>query len=292
MNREDLPGRGGAPRDLRRPSCGPWTDCPLTIRTLDLGVDKRSEALGGPAPAACNPALGLRAIRLCLKEPELFRPATARHPARLPLGPVRLMLPMVTNVQEVDAVLGLIAQLAAGPDRGGPGLRPGHARRRHGRGPRRGACAARSLARRMDFLSIGTNDLIQYTLAIDRLDDAVSYLFDPTHPAVLRLIRITIAAGRATDTPVAMCGEMAGDPRFTRLLLGLGLRQFSMQPGALLEIKEVMCGADCAALEVQVAGLMARLDDADPADLRDGWPTASVQYGETERIHAEVSTNC
>ena len=178
------------------------------------------------------------------------------------------MLPMVTNVQEVEAVLAIIAQLKE--DLTGEGL---------AFDPRlpvgamvevpAAALAARSLARRMDFLSIGTNDLIQYTLAIDRLDDTVSYLFDPTHPAILQLIRTTIAAGRDLDTPVAMCGEMAGDPRFTRLLLGLGLRHFSMQPGALLGIKEIVLAADLRALEARTAQVFARLEDAEPGELLD-----------------------
>jgi phosphotransferase system enzyme I (PtsI) len=241
---------------------------PLTIRTLDLGLDKRSEALGTPGPGAGNPALGLRGIRLCLKEPALFRPQLRAILRASALGPIRLMLPMVTNVQEVEAVLAIIAQLKE--DLTGEGL---------AFDPRlpigamvevpAAALAARSLARRMDFLSIGTNDLIQYTLAIDRLDDGVSYLFDPTHPAILLLIRTTIAAGRDLDTPVAMCGEMAGDPRFTRLLLGLGLRHFSMQPGALLGIKEIILDTDLQALEARTAHLFARLDDAEPGELLD-----------------------
>jgi phosphotransferase system enzyme I (PtsI) len=241
---------------------------PLTIRTLDLGLDKRSEALGTPGPGAGNPALGLRGIRLCLKEPALFRPQLRAILRASALGPIRLMLPMVTNVQEVEAVLAIIAQLK--DDLTGEGL---------AFDPRlpigamvevpAAALAARSLARRMDFLSIGTNDLIQYTLAIDRLDDTVSYLFDPTHPAILQLIRTTIAAGRDLDTPVAMCGEMAGDPRFTRLLLGLGLRHFSMQPGALLGIKEIILDTDLQALEARTAHLFARLDDAEPGELLD-----------------------
>jgi phosphotransferase system enzyme I (PtsI) len=131
------------------------------------------------------------------------------------------------------------------------------------------ALIARALARRVDFLSIGTNDLIQYTLAIDRLDDTVNYLFDPTHPAILRLLRMTIEAGRALATPVAMCGEMAGDTRFTRLLLGLGLRHFSMQPGSLLDIKEIVLAADTRELELHTNRVFARLDETEPGQLLD-----------------------
>ena len=240
---------------------------PLTIRTLDLGVDKRSEVLGDTGPAAaCNPALGLRGLRLCLKEPGLFRPqlrAILRASAR---GPVRVMLPMVTTVTEVDAALAIIAQIKDELLRDGL---PFDARLPVGAMVEvpAAALAARSLARRMDFLSIGTNDLIQYTLAIDRRDDGVSYLFDPCHPAILQLIRATIAAGHAQNTPVAMCGEMAGDPHYTRLLLSLGLRHFSMQPGALPDVKEIVLDTDIEALRARTADLFARLDDADPQEV-------------------------
>ena len=116
-------------------------------------------------------------------------------------------------------------------------------------------------------MSIGTNDLTQYTLAIDRTDDSVNYLFDPSHPAILRLIHMTIEAGRVEGTPVAMCGEMAGDPRFTRLLLGLGLRELSMQPGSLLEIKEIVRGSNIRELQAAVSTLLERLDDEEPERL-------------------------
>ncbi|WP_295582402.1 phosphoenolpyruvate--protein phosphotransferase [uncultured Lamprocystis sp.] len=241
---------------------------PLTIRTLDLGIDKRSEALGDPGPGCCNPALGLRGIRLCLKEPGLFRPQLRAILRAGALGPVRAMLPMVTNVQEVASVLAIIAELKEELTHEGLAFDPALQVGAMVEIPA-AALAARALARRMDFLSIGTNDLIQYTLAIDRLDDSVNYLFDPIHPAILRLVRMTIEAGRALATPVAMCGEMAGDPRFTRLLLGLGLRRFSMQPGAILGIKEIILGADTRELERRATALFARLDEAEPAQLLD-----------------------
>ncbi|WP_295454812.1 phosphoenolpyruvate--protein phosphotransferase [uncultured Thiodictyon sp.] len=241
---------------------------PLTIRTLDLGLDKRSEALGDLGPGASNPALGLRGIRLCLKEAGLFRPQLRAILRASALGPIRVMLPMVANVQEVDAVLALIAQLKEELTREGLAFDPRLPVGAMVEVPA-AALIARSLARRMDFLSIGTNDLIQYSLAIDRLDDSVSYLFDPTHPAILRLVRMTIEAGHALDTPVAMCGEMAGDPRFTRLLLALGLRHFSIQPGALLGVKEIILDTDIGELEAHTNRLFARLDDAEPGELLD-----------------------
>ncbi len=241
---------------------------PLTIRTLDLGVDKRIEAISDYCPGVCNPALGLRAIRLCLKEPGLFRPQLRAILRASALGPVRLMVPMVSNVQEIDSVLALIAQIKRDLEREGHAFDPALPVGAMVEVPA-AALAAEAFARRLDFLSIGTNDLIQYTLAIDRLDDAVNYLFDPTHPAILRLVRMTVEAGRARGKPVGMCGEMAGDPRFTRLLLGMGLRELSMQPGALLDIKEIVLDSDTGLLERQAEALFAGLDDGDPGRLLD-----------------------
>jgi len=239
---------------------------PVTIRTLDLGVDKQVDTVGAHCPPACNPALGLRAIRLCLQEPELFRPQLRAILRASAFGPVRLMVPMITSVAELEGVLALIASVrheltaeglafdAALPI-GGMVEVPS------------AALCARALARRLDFLSIGTNDLTQYTLAVDRMDDSVSYLYDPIHPAVLRLIRLTIDAGQATGTPIAMCGELAGDARYTRLLLGMGLRELSMQPGALLDVKEIVRQSDISVLESRVAGLFDRLDETDAGRL-------------------------
>jgi phosphotransferase system enzyme I (PtsI) len=122
------------------------------------------------------------------------------------------------------------------------------------------AVCADLFAREVDFLSIGTNDLIQYTLAIDRTDDEVNYLFDPLNPAVIRLIQNTLQAGRKGGVPVAMCGEMAGNPRYTRLLLGLGLREFSVPPNALLEIKQIISTSDTAELAPMVRRMMRTTD--------------------------------
>jgi phosphotransferase system enzyme I (PtsI) len=267
MNREDLPDEEEHLANYAEILRGVG-GMPVTIRTLDLGVDKQIEGLGSSCPGVCNPALGLRAIRLCLKEPELFRPQLRAILRASALGPVRLMIPMITNAQEIETVLALIGELKAELSEEGlaydPAMPVGAMVEVPG-----AALAARSLARRVDFLSIGTNDLVQYTLAIDRLDDGVNYLFDPTHPAILRLVRMTIEAGRALDTPVAMCGEMAGDPRFTRLLLGIGLRQFSMQPDALLDVKEIVLSSDTRELQWHTARLFARLDEVEPGQLLD-----------------------
>ncbi len=241
---------------------------PLTIRTLDLGVDKRVDSVPQPGPGVSNPALGLRAIRLCLKEPDLFRPQLRAILRASALGPVRLMLPLVSNVHEVETVLALIEQIKAQLDRDGLRYDPNLPIGAMIEVPA-AALVAHALVRRLDFLSIGTNDLIQYTLAIDRLDDSVNYLFDPAHPAILRLVRMTIDAARDLNRPVSMCGEMAGDPRFTRLLLGIGLREFSMQPGAILDIKELLLEADTLDLTHRCDALFAQLDDADPGALID-----------------------
>jgi phosphotransferase system enzyme I (PtsI) len=212
---------------------------PVTIRTLDLGADKQVDGGRPGAPVSSNPALGLRAVRLCLKEQGLFRPqlrAILRASAK---NPVRMMVPMLSNMQELLQVLQLIndckRELSA----------EGNAFDAHMpvgamiEVPAAAVCAD-LFARRLDFLSIGTNDLIQYTIAIDRIDDEVSYLYDPLHPAVLRLVQQTINAGKKAGIPVAMCGEMAGDARYTRLLLGLGLKEFSVHPNALLEVKQAI----------------------------------------------------
>ncbi len=265
MNRSDLPDEAEHLEAYRAVIDG-LAGIPVTIRTLDLGVDKQVDTVGPTCPPACNPALGLRAIRLCLHDPELFRPQLRAILRASAHGPVRLMIPMITTVGELDTVLALIAQVRGELAGEGIGFDPAMPIGGMVEVPSAALCA-RALAQRLDFLSIGTNDLTQYTLAVDRMDDSVSYLYDPVHPAVLRLIRMTLEAGRATGTPVAMCGELAGDPRYTRLLLGMGLREFSMQAGALLDIKELVRASDLSVLEAQVAELFKRLDEGDPAAL-------------------------
>lgn len=240
---------------------------PITIRTLDLGVDKQVDGSStATCPPACNPALGLRAIRLCLKEPDLFRPQLRAILRASVFGPVRLMIPMLSSVRELESVLALLEETRRELTRECLPFDPHMPVGAMIEVPA-AALSAAAFARRVDFLSIGTNDLVQYTLAIDRIDDTVNYLYDPLHPAILRLIRMTIEAGRAHGKPVAMCGEMAGDPRFTRLLLALGLRELSMQPGSLLEIKEIVRASNVAALERAADGLWARLDDEEPERL-------------------------
>jgi phosphotransferase system enzyme I (PtsI) len=238
---------------------------PITIRTLDLGADKQPGG-GDHTAASSNPALGLRAIRLCLKEPELFYPQLRAILRASALGPVRIMLPMLTNIWEVQQVERIVQQVMHHLDADGEKYD------RHI--PIGGmievpaaALNARAFAERLDFLSIGTNDLIQYTLAIDRVDDEVNYLYDPAHPAVLRLIKEVISAGIAAGVPVGMCGEMANEAQFIPLLIGMGLREFSMQPAALLDVREQIRDLHADELTQSVDRVLNNLDRADPITL-------------------------
>jgi phosphoenolpyruvate-protein phosphotransferase (PTS system enzyme I) len=233
MNRKDLPGEDEqyeAYREVAKAMGGK----PVVIRTLDVGADK---ALSGNAQLMPNPALGLRAIRFCLSEPQMFLAQLRAILRASKHGRVRILLPMVAHVHEVEQALAFIKQAKEQLD---------DKRVAYDKGIEVGGmieipAAALSLPmfmKRLDFLSLGTNDLIQYTLAIDRTDDAVAHLYDPLHPAVLHLIAHVIQTATRGDTPVAVCGEMAGDLALTRLLLGFGLRNFSMHPAQLPAIKE------------------------------------------------------
>ena len=212
---------------------------PVTIRTLDLGADKQVDGARPGAPVTSNPALGLRAVRLCLKEQSLFRPQIRAILRTSAHGPVRMMIPMLANTTELDQVIRIVRDCERELDARGERYDASMPVGAMIEVPAAAICAD-IFARRLDFLSIGTNDLIQYTIAIDRIDDEVSYLYDPLHPAVLRLVTTTIGAGRKAGIPVAMCGEMAGDVHYTKLLLGMGLREFSVHPNALLEVKQII----------------------------------------------------
>ncbi len=231
---------------------------PVTIRTLDLGADKTVDGVRPGGPASANPALGLRAIRLCLKEQGLFRPQLRAILRASAHGPVRMMIPMLSNTQEVRQVFLILAEcrqeLGVRNQAFDPDLSVGAMIEV----PAAALCAD-IFARDLDFLSIGTNDLIQYTIAIDRVDDEVSYLYDPMHLAVLRLIQTTIRAGARMQVPVAMCGEMAGDVLFTRLLLGMGLREFSVHPNAVLEVKQAITDSHIGRLKKLTARVMRTL---------------------------------
>jgi len=269
MNREDIPDEQeqlGHYLALIEAMKG----LPVTIRTLDLGADKE---YGACDDRNCpNPALGLRGIRLCLNNLELFRPqlrAILRASAK---GPVQMMIPMLSSASELTRILELVEEvkrqlredgLAFDPDMPVGGMIEVPA----------AALSASLFARKLDFLSIGTNDLIQYTLAIDRVDDSVTYLYDPLHPGVLTLIRLVIEAGHQHLTPVAMCGEMAGDPRYTRLLLAMGLRQFSVPPTALLEVKDAIRHCHTETLSGLVDKILA---SDDPQQIHDAIDTLNA----------------
>ncbi len=229
---------------------------PVTIRTLDLGADK---VLAGSAPQAPNPALGLRAIRYCLAEPQIFQTQLRALLRASCSGRIRLLIPMLAHAHEIDQTLAAIAQTKAELDeRGIP-----YDRSIQVGGMIEIPAAALSLGyfvRKLDFLSIGTNDLIQYTLAIDRNDDAVAHLYDPLHPAVLQLIAQTITAANKAGKAVAVCGEMAGDLDATRLLLGLGLREFSMHPAQLLTVKREVLGTNLASATAMAKRIMRTHD--------------------------------
>ena len=236
---------------------------PVTIRTLDLGADK---TLDGEATVATNPALGLRAIRYCLAHPELFATQLRAILRASAHGTVRILIPMVAHMHEVHATRAAIASAKRELDERGQAYDDDLLVGAMVEVPAT-AIAIEPFAEALDFLSIGTNDLIQYTLAIDRADNEVAALYDPLHPAVLRLIANTINAGERLGKPVAVCGEMAGDSQLTRLLLGLGLKNFSMQAQQLLDVKREIRGAHSNALRLKVANALNRASEIDPATL-------------------------
>ncbi len=236
---------------------------PVTIRTFDVGADK---ALRGGSPRTePNPALGRRAVRYSLAEPQMFMTQLRALLRASAHGKLQIMIPMLAHAQEIDQCLTLIekakAELRTEKVKFDEGMQVG--------GMIEIPAAALSLGmfiRRLSFLSIGTNDLIQYTLAIDRSDEAVVHLYDPLHPAVLKLISGTIATGARVGVPVSVCGEMAGDPEYTLLLLGMGLRNFSMHPGSILEIKQQVLRADLGELAPKVQRIL-KMDE--PARIRE-----------------------
>ncbi|MCK5667477.1 MAG: phosphoenolpyruvate--protein phosphotransferase [Gammaproteobacteria bacterium] len=239
---------------------------PLTIRTLDLGADKQVDGGRQSGPVITNPALGLRAIRLCLREPALFRPQLRAIIRASVHGPVRIMIPMLSNIHEMQQVLQMVDDIKKELDE--LAIPYDHELQIGGmiEVPAAAVCAD-IFAKQLDFLSVGTNDLIQYTMAIDRVNDEVNYLYDPLNPAVLRLIHTTIKAGKHEDIPVAMCGEMAGETKYTRLLLGLGLREFSVHPASLLEIKQIIIDCNVGDLEILANKALKASNSIDVANI-------------------------
>ncbi|HEY6336083.1 MAG TPA: phosphoenolpyruvate--protein phosphotransferase [Alphaproteobacteria bacterium] len=237
MNREDLPGEEEQYRELKAFVEG-MDGRPVTIRTLDIGGDKLADSLGGLFGQSPNPALGLRAIRLSLKRVELLETQLAAILRAGAHGPIRILLPMISSVAEVRQVKVVLKKVRARLIRQGIKIdvEP----------PKLGvmievpgaALSADALAMESDFFAIGTNDLTMYTLAIDRSDEQVAHLYNPLHPAVLRLIQFAAGSALRARIPLCLCGEIAGDPRYTSLLLGLGIRDLSMSVSALPRIKQ------------------------------------------------------
>ena len=238
---------------------------PLTIRTVDLGVDKNPRWFGqnGTPNGSLNPALGLTGIRLCLAEPVMFRTQMRAILRAAAHGPVKMMWPMITSVSELKQCLTHLET-----------ARRQLIEREETFGEVSTGCmieipsaalTVSSLLKPVDFVSIGTNDLIQYTLSVDRGDDAVSYLYQPAHPAVLRLLAHIIRTANRMNKTVSLCGEMAGDTTFTRLLLGMGLRSFSMNTNNLLAVKDIVIHSHIDRLEQEILRIQ-RNEDPDKAD--------------------------
>ncbi|WP_054286894.1 phosphoenolpyruvate--protein phosphotransferase [Gulbenkiania mobilis] len=232
---------------------------PVTVRTMDLGADKNPKWLNHGV--ADNPALGLTGIRLCLAEPLMFRAQLRALLRASAYGQIRILFPMVNCLPELRQSLAQLAlareELAAENVPMAPKVEVGAMIEIPS-----AALVVGSFVRHVDFLSIGTNDLIQYTLAIDRNDDAVSHLYDPVHPAVLKLIGHTIKTANKANIPVSVCGEMAGDPKLTRMLLGIGLRRFSMHPANILAVKQQVLATHLDEAS-PLAARMLRTEDPD-----------------------------
>lgn len=257
MNRKDLPTEDEQFEAYKAVAEG-LKGKPVVIRTLDLGADKTTN---GPDQASAHSALGLRAIRYCLADPLLFNTQLRAILRATRHGDVRILIPMLAGYNEIKQTLAAIARAKEQlkdegrkfADKilvGGMIEIPA------------AAIALPMFLRHLDFLSIGTNDLIQYTLAIDRTDDSVAHLYDPLHPAVLQLVSSVIRQANAANVPVSVCGEMAGDVNMTRMLLGFGLRDFSMHPANVLTVKQRVLMSSVADIEPAVAKIL-KADDPD-----------------------------
>jgi phosphotransferase system enzyme I (PtsI) len=232
---------------------------PVTIRTVDIGADKSLDR-GQKDGAGLNPALGLRAIRWSLNDPAMFLTQLRAILRAATHGQVNLLIPMLAHASEIHQTLALID--AARAELEGQGVPCGPVKLGAMIEIPAAALMLKLFLQHFDFLSIGTNDLIQYTLAIDRADEAVAHLYDPLHPAVLRLVADTIAECNAQGKGVTVCGEMAGDPTHTRLLLGMGLRSFSMHPAQILAVKQEVLRSDTSRLEPWAQRVIASDDPA------------------------------
>jgi phosphoenolpyruvate-protein phosphotransferase (PTS system enzyme I) len=264
LNRSDLP-REDEQFEAYRQVAQSMAGRPVVLRTLDIGADKAING-GEGGRTMPNPAMGLRAIRWCLAEPQMFLTQLRAILRASHYGKVRILLPMLAHVHEIEQTLALIRQAKQQlEERGEP-----YERDIEVGGMIEIPAAALALPifmRRLNFLSIGTNDLIQYTLAIDRTDDSVAHLYDPLHPAVLTLVANTIQTATRGGVPVSVCGEMAGDLQLTRLLLGLGLRNFSMHPSQLLPIKERILRTNLAEVQTHAQRVLRATDPAKTREL-------------------------
>src|SRR5262245_8990915 len=268
MNRPDLPDEEEQYQALRALMRG-LDGRPMTVRTLDVGGDKLAAALADRHGHAANPALGLRAIRLSLKEPELLETQLSAILRAAATGPLRILLPMISSVSEIKQVRDMLQSLARRLKRRGTKIAdplpplgvmievPG------------AALAADALAQVADFFAIGTNDLTMYTLAIDRGDEQVAPLYNPLHPAVLRLIQFATEAALRARIPISVCGEIAGDPRYAALLLGLGIRELSMAANSLPRVKQRIRAIDLLAATRCARTIMDQSDSGRIAALLD-----------------------
>ncbi len=269
MNREELPSEDEQYEFFASLVRG-MEGRPVTLRTLDVGGDKLPAALAGYAAAdSANPALGLRAIRLSLRERRLLDTQLAAMLRAAKVGPVRILLPMISTLDELRRSREAMEQVARRLRRRGVALPdelpplgamievPG------------AALAADALAGEADFFAVGTNDLIQYTLAIDRGDEQVAHLYNPLHPAVLRLIQFAVEAAARRRIPISVCGEIAGDPRYAALLLGLGLRELSMAPRNIPRVKQRIRSLDMVAATRRARAIMDQADSERIAVLLD-----------------------
>jgi phosphotransferase system enzyme I (PtsI) len=270
MNRDDLPDEDEQYETLKTIVEG-MDGRPVTVRTLDVGGEKLARALGPEIGEPANPALGLRGVRLGLAQPRLLETQIAAILRAAVHGPVRILLPMVATVGEVRRVRAMAEQVAKRLKRRGLSIGetlppigvmievPG------------AALSADALALAAEFFAIGTNDLTMYTLAIDRADDQVATLYNPLHPAVLRLLQFAVEAALRAHIPVSVCGEIAGDPRYIPLLLGLGVRELSMAPPKLPRVKRRVRHINLIAATQRARAIMEQWDEERISELLDGF---------------------
>jgi phosphotransferase system enzyme I (PtsI) len=252
MNRQDMPDEEEQFQAYKKVAEA-MGKRPVTIRTLDSGADKQT-ALNNKKISP-NPALGLRAIRLCLSEPKIFMTQLRAILRASQYGNIKILFPMLSSISELRQTKLLLERAKASLRKdkikfnekiliGGMIEIPA------------AAISADIFAQELDFLSIGTNDLIQYALAIDRTDDAVSHLYNPLHPAVLKLIALTIKSAHKYKKSIAVCGEMAGEPKLTKLLIGMGVEQLSMHPSHILSVKEQVLNSSIKNIKSSVLRLL------------------------------------